>query len=73
MDTKPYVFQEQLGTGLISNPAGWKEIDDWFEYAKSLPTIEDEMESLINSVSIHKVNFIIFITIRDKNNFGTIG
>jgi len=46
IDTKDYVFQEQFGTGLLSAPDGWKEIRDWFSYAKTLPTIEDELRCL---------------------------
>ncbi len=59
MDTNDYAFQQQLGTGLISNPDGWKEIDDWFEYAKSLPTIEDEMKSLIIPNDMKKAIYVI--------------
>jgi Icc-related predicted phosphoesterase len=46
MDTPDYVFQEQFGTGLLSTPNGRKEIADWQDYARSLPTIQDEMERL---------------------------
>ncbi|MCG2767777.1 MAG: metallophosphoesterase [Chloroflexota bacterium] len=47
MDTKDYVFEEQLGTGLLSTSNGWKEIEDWFSYAKTLPTIKDELDRLV--------------------------
>lgn len=47
MDTKDYTFQNQFGTGVLSTPAGWLEIDDWHRYAKSLPTIADELELLV--------------------------
>lgn len=46
MDTADYTFQEQYGTGLLSSPQGWQEIPDWLTYAHTLPTIEDELESL---------------------------
>jgi Icc-related predicted phosphoesterase len=46
MDTKDYVFQKQFGTGLLSTPEGWKELDNWFAYAHSLPTIEEELSKL---------------------------
>ncbi len=46
MDTKSYTFQEQFGTALFSTPNGWKEISDWFSYAKTLPTIEEELQKL---------------------------
>jgi Icc-related predicted phosphoesterase len=47
MDTADYVFQWQYGTGKLSSQQGWQDIPDWFSYARSLPTIESEMESLI--------------------------
>jgi len=47
MDTKDYRFQEQFGTGLLSTPGGWKEIKDWFAYARTMPTIEDELRRLV--------------------------
>jgi Icc-related predicted phosphoesterase len=47
MDTEDYVFQKQFGTGLLSTPDGYKELDDWFTHARTLPTIEDELNSLI--------------------------
>ncbi len=47
MDTKDYLFQKQFGPGLLSTPKGWKEIRDWFSYAGSLPTIEEELHRLI--------------------------
>jgi Icc-related predicted phosphoesterase len=59
MDTDGYVFQQQLGTGIVSTPSGWKEIEDWSEYAKSLPTIEDEMKSLINPNDMRKTIYVI--------------
>ncbi len=46
MDTKDYLFQEQYGKGKLSTIQGWQEIDDWFDYAKKLPTIEDELNRL---------------------------
>jgi uncharacterized protein len=46
MDTKDHVFQKQFGPGLLSTPGSWKELDDWFAYAHSLPTIEEELSKL---------------------------
>jgi len=40
MDTTDYKFQDQFGTGLFSSTEGWKEIRDWYAYARRLPTIE---------------------------------
>jgi Icc-related predicted phosphoesterase len=46
MDTPDYAFQPQLGTGLLSTPHGWREIQDWFAYARTLPTIKEELDRL---------------------------
>jgi Icc-related predicted phosphoesterase len=59
MDTEKYIFQKQLGSGILSTPNGWKEIDNWFEYAKSLPTIEDEMNLLIKPNDMRKAIYVI--------------
>jgi len=59
MDTKDYVFQEQLGTGLLSTPSGWQELDDWFSYARTLPTIEDELKQLVRPQDMAKSVYVI--------------
>jgi len=46
MDTSDYDFQMQFGTGLLSTPGGFEELPDWFATAKTLPTIEDELNRL---------------------------
>ncbi len=46
MDTESYVFQRQYGKGLLSTVNGWRELEDWFAYVKTLPTIEEELEKL---------------------------
>ena len=47
MDTKDYIFQKQLGVGLLSTQNGIEEISDWISYANALPTIQDELSQLI--------------------------
>lgn len=47
IDTVEYTFQEQYGTGLLSTHEGWQEIPDWPAYARSLPTIQDELDRLV--------------------------
>jgi Icc-related predicted phosphoesterase len=47
MDADDYIFQAQFGKGLLSRPNGYQEIDDWFAYAKTLPTIERELTQLV--------------------------
>jgi Icc-related predicted phosphoesterase len=59
LDTEDYVFQQQLGTAILSTHDGWKEIDNWIQYAKSLPTIEDEMVSLVTPNDMRKAIYII--------------
>lgn len=48
VDGPGYVFQEQFGSGLLSTPEGFKELDDWPAYAAKLPSIEEELAALPN-------------------------
>ena len=59
MDTKEYVFEGQFGTGLLSQKQGFKEIENWFVYAHSLPTIEDELEKLAMPKKMKKAIYVI--------------
>ena len=59
MDTDDYTFQEQFGTGLLSTPDGWQEIDDWFTYAKKLPTIEEELDRLVRPKDMAKSVYVL--------------
>jgi Icc-related predicted phosphoesterase len=59
MDTEDYIFQKQLGKGLLSTLNGWQEIDDWFAYAKTIPTIEDELNQLIRPNDMAKCVYVI--------------
>ena len=59
MDTRDYVFQEQYGSGLLSTPDGWKEIDDWFAYAKTILTIEDELKQLVRPNDMERSVYVI--------------
>jgi Icc-related predicted phosphoesterase len=45
-DGPNYVFQKQFGSGLLSTPEGFKELEDWPAYAAALPAIEDELAAL---------------------------
>ena len=58
-DTNEYKFQNQLGKGVLSRKNEFKEIEDWFSYAGTLPTIEDEMEILIKPSDFKKSIYII--------------
>lgn len=59
MDSKDYVFEQQFGTGLLSQKGKWQEIGNWFSYAKSLPTIEDEMKNLVHPSDMTKAIYVI--------------
>ncbi len=59
MDTAEYEFQRQHGTGLLSTPNGWKEIEDWFSYARTLPTIEDELNRLVRPTNASQSIYVI--------------
>ena len=58
-DTDDYLFQEQFGTGLLSTQEGWKEIDNWFSYVNTLPTIEDEINRLVLPNNIANSVYVI--------------
>jgi Icc-related predicted phosphoesterase len=46
MDARDYTFPPQFGGGILSLPGGWEEIPDWPAYARTLPTIEEELSRL---------------------------
>jgi Icc-related predicted phosphoesterase len=46
MDTKDFVFPPQFGGGILSRPEGWEDIPDWPAYARTLPTIAEELLAL---------------------------
>jgi uncharacterized protein len=59
IDTPDYVFREQFGTGLLSTLDGWKEIKDWYSYAGTLPSIEDELKDLERPKDMTKSVYVI--------------
>lgn len=59
IDTKDYVFEKQLGTGLLSTQQGFKELNDWPVYAKTLPTLKDELNKLVRPENMKKAIYII--------------
>ncbi|MBE9582108.1 MAG: metallophosphoesterase [Proteobacteria bacterium] len=59
MDTIDYIFQEQYGTALVSTTDGLKEIKDWFSYARTLPTIEEELNTLVTPNNIKQTVYVI--------------
>ncbi|MFH1026969.1 MAG: phosphoesterase [Pseudomonadota bacterium] len=77
MDTDNYIFQAQLGKGLLSTPDGWQEIDDWFSYVKKLPTMEEELDGLVRPEDMTKTVYVIHMPPYgerlDKTYQGAIG
>lgn len=59
IDTPDYVFQKQKGKGLLSSSKGWQEIADWYSYAKTLPTIEDELNRLVRPENMKQAVYVI--------------
>jgi Icc-related predicted phosphoesterase len=59
MDTAAYVFGPQYGTGLLSQMDGWRELPDWFAYARSLPTLADELERLPRPADVARSVYVI--------------
>ncbi|GAB4373092.1 MAG: hypothetical protein Kow00128_22390 [Deltaproteobacteria bacterium] len=45
-DSEDFVLPPQFGSAILSRPGGWEEIPDWESYARSLPTIEEELSRL---------------------------
>lgn len=45
-DGPGYVFQRQLGAGLLSMREGFRELENWPAYAAKLPTMEKELAAL---------------------------
>lgn len=58
-DTKDYVFQRQFGPGFLSMEKGFKELPDWFAYASTLSTIEDELETLPKPKNLNKTIYVL--------------
>src|SRR3990167_1067848 len=58
-DGPGYVFQEQFGTGLLSTPEGFRELDDWPAYAATLPAIEDELAALPRPADAARAIYVI--------------
>jgi uncharacterized protein len=59
VDSKDYVFQNQLGKGLLSTEKGFRELKDWPAYARSLPTIQDELTALVRPQNMNKTIYVI--------------
>ncbi len=70
MDHADAPFPEQFGTGLISSQGRWSELDDWIAYARTLPTIEDELKKLVKPMDPSKAIYLIHMP-PDGQGFAT--
>jgi len=59
MDTPDFEFPKQIGKPLISMKEGLKQINDWFSYARTLSTIEDELKSLVKPDDMKNTVYIM--------------
>src|SRR3989339_1184434 len=59
IDDKEYEFQEQFGSALLSTENGWQEIKNWPSYAKTLPSIEEELGILVKPAKMEKAIYVI--------------
>lgn len=58
-DTAASGFPYQFGKGVLSIPGSLEYIDDWFSYAQSLPTLEEELDQLERPADMKKCVYII--------------
>jgi len=59
IDDNDFIFPPQHGTGLLSRFGEWKELDDWYSYAKTLPTIEEELDYLVKPDNMSKTIYVM--------------
>lgn len=59
MDNSEFTFQEQRGNAVYSENDEFVQIGDWKKHARSLPTIEDELNQLEPPQNPHKSVYII--------------
>ena len=61
MDMRRFEFPAQRGGACFSSGKGWREMstEEWFMTARSLPTIEDELERLGRPESLDTAVYVI--------------
>jgi Icc-related predicted phosphoesterase len=57
-DTPDFEHPKQVGKQYLSIPNGFKRLEDWISYAKSLPTIEDEIRNLVKPTDMSNAIYI---------------
>lgn len=58
-DFSDFLFPVQLGQGLLSAPDGWEKIANWFLYAETLPTLEEELNKLPAPKDMKKAIYVL--------------
>ena len=63
MDKEGFEFPPQRGTPAYTvkkdNGYGWQEIEDWFSHARTLSTLEDELQVLVKPADMRKAVYIM--------------
>ncbi len=57
-DTLDFEHPKQIGKQYLSNPNGFKRVEDWISYAGILPTIEDELRNLKKPSNMNNTVYI---------------
>jgi Icc-related predicted phosphoesterase len=57
-DTEDFEHPKQIGKQYLSTTNGFKRLEDWLSYANTLPTIEDELRSLIRPSDMSNAIYI---------------
>lgn len=57
-DTPDFEHPKQIGKQYLSTPGEFKRLEDWFSYAETLPTIEDELGNLVKPSNMSNTIYI---------------
>jgi Icc-related predicted phosphoesterase len=57
-DTIDFGHPKQIGKQYLSIPGGFKRLEDWISYSKTLPTIEDELKNLVKPSDVSNTIYI---------------
>ncbi len=59
MDTRDFIFPQQHGRGVLSTEDGLAYIDDWFSYALTLATLQDELGQLVKPTDFRRSIYVM--------------
>ncbi|MFX1298182.1 MAG: metallophosphoesterase [Promethearchaeota archaeon] len=57
-DTNSFELPKQIGKQFLSTSNGFKKIEDWFSYIETLPTIEEELKTLVKPFDVSNTIYI---------------